>query len=27
VVITPNQNALHRDHIHMDIGPYKMCGS
>jgi len=27
VVITPNQNALHRDHIHMDIGPHKMCGS
>lgn len=26
VVITPNQNALHRDHIHVDIGPYKLCG-
>jgi len=26
VVMTPNRNALHRDHIHMDIGPYKLCG-
>lgn len=26
VVLTPNQNALHRDHIHLDIGPYKLCG-
>jgi len=26
VVMTPNSNALHRDHIHMDIGPYKHCG-
>lgn len=26
VVLTPNSNALHRDHIHADIGPYKLCG-
>lgn len=26
VVLTPNHNAFHRDHIHMDIGPYKLCG-
>jgi hypothetical protein len=26
VVITPNHNALHSDHLHMDIGPYKLCG-
>jgi hypothetical protein len=26
VVITPNHNALHRDHLHLDIGPYKLCG-
>lgn len=26
VVITPNRNAFHSDHIHMDIGPYKLCG-
>lgn len=27
VVITPNHNIEHRDHIHVDIGPYKMCGN
>jgi hypothetical protein len=26
VVITPNHNAFHQDHLHLDIGPYKMCG-
>ena len=26
VVLTPNHNAFHVDHIHMDIGPYKLCG-
>lgn len=26
VVMTPNRNALHRDHLHLDIGPYKLCG-
>jgi len=25
LVITPNHNAWHVDHIHMDTGPYKMC--
>lgn len=25
VVITPDGNALHRDHFHLDIGPYKAC--
>lgn len=27
VVVTPNQNALHRDHLHLDIGPFKYCGA
>lgn len=27
VVITPDGNALHRDHFHLDIGPYKACGN
>jgi hypothetical protein len=26
VVITPNHNRFHLDHIHMDKGPYKLCG-
>jgi hypothetical protein len=26
VVITPNHNSFHSDHIHVDIGPYKFCG-
>ncbi len=26
VVLTPNYNRLHQDHIHMDIGPYTLCG-
>jgi hypothetical protein len=26
VVITPNRNEMHRDHLHLDIGPYKLCG-
>jgi hypothetical protein len=26
VVLTPNHNAFHVDHIHLDIGPYKLCG-
>ncbi len=25
VVITPDSNALHRDHFHLDIGPYRYC--
>ncbi len=25
VVITPDSNALHRDHFHLDIGPHKYC--
>jgi len=26
VVLTPNHDRLHQDHIHMDIGPYTLCG-
>lgn len=26
VVLTPNRNEEHRDHLHLDIGPYKLCG-
>lgn len=26
VVLTPNHNALHADHLHLDIGPHKLCG-
>jgi hypothetical protein len=26
VVMTPNRNAEHHDHLHFDIGPYKLCG-
>lgn len=25
MVITPDANALHHDHFHLDIGPYKAC--
>ena len=25
MVLTPNTNPLHRDHMHMDLGPYKRC--
>ena len=25
VVLTPKTNALHRDHLHLDNGPYKKC--
>ena len=25
VVLTPKSNALHRDHLHFDNGPYKKC--
>ncbi len=26
VVLTPNHDRLHWDHIHMDTGPYTLCG-
>lgn len=26
VVLTPNHDRLHQDHIHLDIGPYVLCG-
>lgn len=26
VVLTPNHDRLHQDHIHMDTGPYTLCG-
>ncbi len=26
VVLTPNHDRLHQDHIHMDIGPSVLCG-
>ncbi len=25
MVLTPNTNPMHRDHMHLDIGPYKRC--
>lgn len=25
VVLTPNTNRDHRDHLHLDIGPWKLC--
>lgn len=25
VVLTPDANADHRDHIHLDLGPYRLC--
>jgi hypothetical protein len=27
VVLTPNHDAAHRDHIHVDIGPWRYCGA
>jgi hypothetical protein len=27
VVLTPNSNREHHDHIHIDSGPYKLCGA
>ena len=26
VVLTPNHNRLHHDHLHLDIGPHRLCG-
>lgn len=26
VVLTPNHDHAHRDHIHLDTGPYRLCG-
>ncbi len=26
VVLTPNSDRFHRDHIHLDIGPWRKCG-
>lgn len=26
VVLTPNHNYAHRDHLHLDSGPYRLCG-
>lgn len=26
VVLTPNHNRLHADHLHLDIGPHRLCG-
>ena len=26
VVLTPNSDRYHRDHIHVDIGPWRKCG-
>ena len=26
VVIAPDHNVFHRDHMHVDIGPYRLCG-
>jgi len=27
VVLTPNHDRAHRDHIHVDIGPWRFCGA
>jgi hypothetical protein len=27
VVLTPAHDATHHDHLHLDIGPYRLCGS
>ena len=26
VVLSPNYNKAHRDHLHLDIGPHRLCG-
>lgn len=26
VVLTPNHDSLHQDHLHLDIGPHTLCG-
>ncbi|MGE4279845.1 MAG: extensin family protein [Magnetospirillum sp.] len=26
VILTPNHDRLHADHLHLDIGPYTLCG-
>lgn len=26
VVLTPNHDRFHQDHLHLDIGPYTLCG-
>jgi len=26
VVLTPNHDRLHQDHLHLDIGPHTLCG-
>ncbi len=26
VVLTPNHDRLHQDHLHLDIGPHALCG-
>lgn len=26
VALTPNHNRLHADHLHLDIGPHRLCG-
>jgi hypothetical protein len=27
VVLSPNHDATHHDHVHLDIGPYRLCGA
>lgn len=27
VVLTPAHDATHHDHLHLDIGPYRLCGA
>jgi hypothetical protein len=27
VVLTPNHDRDHNDHMHLDIGPYRLCGN
>lgn len=27
VVLTPNSDRFHRDHLHLDIGPWRKCGA
>ncbi len=26
VVLTPNHDGAHRDHLHVDLGPWRLCG-